>query len=150
MAVWGNAMRCFRSGAIDVSVTIRCRLRKETGMSGLFCLTNDQTERLQPFLPKSHGKPRMDDRASAERHRIRQSQGPARAQCAQWVRPHKTLQNRWKCGGEAGIFMRMMKGLAAAGAEPQTVMIDATDLKARPTASSLRVKKTPRARTAPG
>jgi hypothetical protein len=35
----------------------------------------------------------------------------------------------------------MMEGLAAAGAEPQTVMIDATYLKAHRTASSLRVKK---------
>ncbi len=37
--------------------------------------------------------------------------------------------------------MRMMEGLAAGHAEPKTVMIDATYLKARRTASSLRVKK---------
>lgn len=36
MAVWGNAMRCFGSGPIDVSVTIRFSLRGETGMSDLF------------------------------------------------------------------------------------------------------------------
>jgi hypothetical protein len=35
----------------------------------------------------------------------------------------------------------MMEGLAAAGAEPKTVMIDATYLKAHRTASSLRVKR---------
>ena len=35
----------------------------------------------------------------------------------------------------------MMEGLAAAEAEPKTVMIDATYLKAHRTASSLRVKK---------
>jgi hypothetical protein len=35
----------------------------------------------------------------------------------------------------------MMEGLAAKGAEPKTVMIDATYLKAHRTASSLRVKK---------
>jgi hypothetical protein len=34
----------------------------------------------------------------------------------------------------------MMEGLAAADAEPNTVMIDATYLKAHRTASSLRVK----------
>ena len=55
--------------------------------------------------------------------------------------PHKTLYNRWKRWGEAGVFTRMMEGLAAAGAEPKTVMIDATYLKAHRTASSLRVKR---------
>ena len=55
--------------------------------------------------------------------------------------PHKTLYNRWKRWGEMGVFVRMMEGLAAADAEPKTVMIDATYLKAHRTASSLRVKK---------
>ena len=31
-------------------------------MSNLFWLTDDQMERLKPFFPKSHGKPRVDDR----------------------------------------------------------------------------------------
>jgi len=31
-------------------------------MSDLFRLTDEQMERLQPFFPKSHGKPRVDDR----------------------------------------------------------------------------------------
>jgi hypothetical protein len=39
------------------------------------------------------------------------------------------------------INIRMMEGLAAASADPKTVMIDATYLKAHRTASSLRVKK---------
>jgi transposase len=43
--------------------------------------------------------------------------------------------------GEKGVFLQMMEGLAAASAEPKTVMIDATYLKAHRTASSLRVKK---------
>nr|WP_233503310.1 transposase [Sphingomonas psychrotolerans] len=55
--------------------------------------------------------------------------------------PHKKLYNRWKRWGEMGVFVRMMEGLAAAGAEPKTVMIDATYLKAHRAASSLRVKK---------
>lgn len=41
---------------------------------------------------------------------------------------HKTLYNRWKRWGEVGVFMRMMDRLAAAGAEPKTVMIDVTNL----------------------
>ena len=55
--------------------------------------------------------------------------------------PHKTLYNRWKRWSERGVFVRMMEGLAAADAEPKTVMIDATYLKAHRTASSLRVKR---------
>lgn len=30
-------------------------------MSNLFWLTDEQMERLQPFFPKSHGRPRVDD-----------------------------------------------------------------------------------------
>ena len=37
--------------------------------------------------------------------------------------------------------LRMMEGPAAADADPKTVMIDATYLKAHRTASSLRIKK---------
>jgi len=55
--------------------------------------------------------------------------------------PHKILYNRCKCWGEAGVFTRMMEGLAAVGAEPKTVMIDTTNLKAHRTASTLQVKK---------
>jgi hypothetical protein len=31
-------------------------------MSDLFWLTDEQVERLRPFFPKSHGKPRVDER----------------------------------------------------------------------------------------
>ena len=31
-------------------------------MSNVFWLTDEQMERLKPFFPKSHGKPRVDDR----------------------------------------------------------------------------------------
>ncbi|TDX22563.1 hypothetical protein EV657_1291 [Rhodovulum visakhapatnamense] len=31
-------------------------------MSGHFWLTDEQMDRLQPFFPKSRGKPRVDDR----------------------------------------------------------------------------------------
>ena len=38
---------------------IQLSLREETRMSDLFWLTNEQIERLRPFFPKSHGKPRV-------------------------------------------------------------------------------------------
>ena len=31
-------------------------------MSDLFWLTGEQMARLQPFFPRSHGRPRVDDR----------------------------------------------------------------------------------------
>ncbi|MDF2605810.1 MAG: transposase [Sphingomonas sp.] len=48
---------------------------------------------------------------------------------------HNTLFNRWKRWGERGVFTRMMEALAAVGAEPTTVKIDATYLKAHRTVS---------------
>ena len=129
------------SGSIDMVAAIWFRLRKEIEMSGLYWLTDEQMERLQPFFPKSHGRPRVDDRrvlsgiVFVNRNGLRWRDAPSD------YGPHKTLYNRWKRWGQAGVFTRMMEGLAAAGAEPRTVMIDATYLKAHRTASSLRVKK---------
>ncbi len=51
-----------------------------------------------------------------------------------------TLQSLEAVGRE-GHFLRMMESLASAEAEPKTVMIDATYVKAHRAASSLRVKK---------
>ena len=110
-------------------------------MSDLYWLTDEQMERLRPFFPKSHGKPRVDDRrvlsgiVFVNRNGLRWRDAPGA------YGPHKTLYNRWKRWGEAGVFTRIMEGLAAVGAEPKTVMIDATYLKAHRTASSLRVKR---------
>jgi transposase len=110
-------------------------------MSDLFWLTDEQMDRLRPFFPKSHGKPRVDDRrvlsgiVFVNRNGLRWRDAPAA------YGPPKTLYNRWKRWGEAGVFTRMMEGLATADAEPKTVMIDATYLKAHRTASSLRVKR---------
>ena len=110
-------------------------------MSDLYWLTDEQMMRLQPYFPKSHGKPRVDDQRalsgiiSVNRNGLRWCDAPKDYGL------HKTLYNRWKRWGEKGIFLQMMEGLAAASAEPKTVMIDATYLKAHRTASSLRVKK---------
>lgn len=110
-------------------------------MSDLFWLTDEQMERLRPFFPKSHGKPRVDDRrvlsgiVFVNRNGLRWRDAPKD------YGPHKTLYNRWKRWGRMGVFTNMMEGLAAADAEPRTVMIDATYLKVHRTASSLRVKK---------
>ncbi|MDH0612669.1 MULTISPECIES: IS5 family transposase [unclassified Agrobacterium] len=110
-------------------------------MSDLYWLTDEQMARLAPFFPKSHGKPRVDDRRVlsgiifVNRNGLRWRDAPAA------YGPHKTLYNRWKRWSEAGVFIRMMEGLSGAQTERRTVMIDATYLKAHRTASSLRGKK---------
>jgi transposase len=110
-------------------------------MSDLYWLTDEQMARLRPFFPKSHGKPRVDDRrvlsgiVFVNRNGLRWRDAPSA------YGPHKTLYNRWKRWGEKGVFLQMMEGLAAASADRKTVMIDETYLKAHRTASSLRVKK---------
>ncbi|MBK1976566.1 IS5 family transposase [Brevundimonas diminuta] len=110
-------------------------------MSDLYWLTDEQMARLEPFFPKSHGKPRVDDRRVlsgiifVNRNGLRWRDAPAA------YGPHKTLYNRWKRWSEAGVFIRMMEGLSGAQTERRTVMIDATYLKAHRTASSLRGKK---------
>ena len=90
-------------------------------MSNLYWLSEDQMARLRPFFPKSHGKPRVDDRR---------------------VLSGIVFFNRngLRCG-DMGVFARMMEGLASEAAVPKTVMIDATYLKAHRTATSLRSKK---------
>ena len=110
-------------------------------MSNLFWLTDAQMARLQPFFPKSHGKPRVDDRRVlsgiifVNRNGLRWRDAPSA------YGPPKTLYNRWKRWSEMGVFARIFDGLAAEAADRKTIMIDATYLKAHRTASSLRWKK---------
>ena len=93
-------------------------------LSDLFWLSDEQMARLEPFFPKSHGKPRVDDRRVLSgiifinRNGLRWRDAPAA------YGPHKTLYNRWKRGSDKGIFAEMMIGLAAGHGEDKTVMID--------------------------
>jgi transposase len=110
-------------------------------MSNLFWLSDEQMNRLRPFFPKSHGKPRVDDRRVLSGIIFINRNGLRWCDAPREYGPHKTLYNRWKRWSDMGVFARMMMGLAAKGAEQTTLMIDATYLKAHRTASSLGVKK---------
>ena len=110
-------------------------------MSNLFWLTDEQVERLRPFFPKSHGKPRVDDRRVLSGIIFINRNGLRWCDAPREYGPPKTLYNRWKRWGDMGVFARMMEGLASEGTEHKTIMIDATYLKAHRTASSLRAKK---------
>ena len=110
-------------------------------MSNLFWLTEAQMARLAPFFPKSHGKPRVDDRRVLSGIIFINRNGLRWRDAPKEYGPAKTLYNRWKRWSDRGIFACMMHGLAAEAAVPKTVMIDATYLKAHRTASSLRIRK---------
>ncbi len=99
-------------------------------MSDLFGLTDAQMARLAPFFPKSHGKPRVDDRRGLSGIMFIHRNGLMWRDAPAAYRPHKTLYSRWKRWSEKGIFARMMVSLAAEHGEEKTVMIDATYLKA--------------------
>ena len=106
-------------------------------MSNLFWLTEAQMERLRPFFPKSHGKPRVDDRRvlSGILHILRNG---LRWQDAPPVYgPHKTLYNRFVRWSRLGVFARIFQDLAQPGSEGDTLMMDSTHLKAHRTAASL-------------
>ena len=110
-------------------------------MSDLFWLTDAQMERLKPFFPLSHGVPRVDDKRVLSgiifinRNGLRWRDAPVE------YGPPKTLYNRWVRWGRLGVFSRMLTAMALEGQNTETVMIDATHLKAHRTASSLRGKK---------
>ena len=110
-------------------------------MSELFWLSEAQMARLEPFFPKSHGKPRVDDRRVLSgiifinRNGLRWRDAPTE------YGPPKTLYNRWKRWSEKGIFARILLELARESDATDTLMIDATHLKTHRTASSLRLKK---------
>ncbi len=110
-------------------------------MGDPYWLDDEQMERLRPLFPKSHGRPRVDDRRvlsgimCINRNGLRWRDAPVE------YGPHKTLYIRWVRWSRMGVFARIMTGLAEEAHDPRTIMIDATYLKAHRTASSLSVKK---------
>ncbi len=106
-------------------------------MSDLFYLDASQLERIQPYFPKPHGVPRVDDLRviSGIIHVLKRG--------LQWrdapvqYGPHKTLYNRFIRWSEMGVFDRIFTALATQHDVPDQLQIDATHLKAHRTAASL-------------
>ena len=104
-------------------------------MSDLFWLTHERWSGCGrwPFFTTGHGKLRVCDRrvlsgiVLVNRNGLRWRGAPSA------YGPHKTLNDRWRRWGGMGVFVRVMVGLAAAVAEPKTVMIDLTRRAAKPT-----------------
>lgn len=86
-------------------------------MSDSLSLTDAQIERLRPFFPKSHGRPRVDDRhvlsgiIFINRNGLRWCDAPSE------YGPPKTLCNCWVRWSRLGVFARIMEGLASGGGE---------------------------------
>lgn len=110
-------------------------------MSKRFWLTDEQTERLKPFFPKCHGKPRVDDRRVLSGIMFINCSGLRRRDAPREYGSPKTLYNRWKRWGDLVVFSGMMERLASEGGQGKVVMIDATYLNAHRTASSIRAKE---------
>lgn len=109
-------------------------------MSNLFWLTNEQMERLQPYFPKSHGMPRVDDRRILSGIIFFNRNGLPWSDAPREYGSPKTLYNRWKRWSDMGVFARIMNGLTAERTDHKTIIVDATYLKAHRKASSLRLK----------
>ena len=92
-------------------------------MSDLYWLTDEQMARLEPYFPKSHGKPRVDDRRVlsgiifVNRNGLRWGDAPSA------YGPHKTLYNRFVRWSRLGVFVRIFRDLAQPGADGDTLMI---------------------------
>ncbi len=106
-------------------------------MSDLFWLSDHQFARMRPYFPLAHGAPRVDDRRVISgiifviKNGLRWRDAPAE------YGPHKTLYNRFVRWSRLGVFDRIFSALSAEDGEPETLMIDATHLKAHRTACGL-------------
>ena len=110
-------------------------------MNDLFYLSADQLERIQPFFPKPHGIPRVDDLKviSGIIHVLKR--GLQWRDAPREYGPHKTLYNRFIRWSEMGVFDRIFTALATQHDVPEQLQIDATHLKAHRTAASLLKKE---------
>ena len=106
-------------------------------MSDQFWLSEEQLARIEPYFPRSHGVPRVDDRRVVSgivhvlRNGLRWRDAPA--VCG----PHETLHDRFIRWSRMGVFDKIFAALVEENGPPERLMIDATHLKAHRTARSL-------------
>jgi putative transposase len=93
--------------------------------------------RIEPYFPLSHGVPRVDDRRVVSGIIYVLRGGLMWRDAPKGYGPHKTIYNRFIRWSRLGVFNRIFAELAAKAGEPDTIMIDATHLKAHRTAASL-------------
>lgn len=107
----------------------------------LYHLTEEQLERMKPYFPKSHGKPRVDDRKVLSGIIYVLKNGLMWKDAPKEYGPYKTLYNRYVRWSRMGVFNRIFCGLASQDIDDfRILMIDSTHLKAHRTACSLQKK----------
>ncbi|WP_367151534.1 transposase [Leisingera sp. F5] len=92
-------------------------------MSNLFWLIGEQMARLRPYFPKSHGKPRVDDRRVLSGIIFINRKGLRWSDAPREYGPPKMLYNRWKRWSDKGVFARIMQGLASEHSDYKAIMI---------------------------
>ena len=111
-------------------------------MSGTFCLTQEQFNKIRSLLPnKPRGVPRVDDRRVLSGIIFCLQRGARWSDVPPEYGPAKTLYNRYKRWSEAGVFERIFSAVADENADFSTLMIDATHVKTHRIAAN-GIKKT--------
>ena len=87
--------------------------------------------RLEPYFPKPHGKPRVDDRSVLSGIIFTNRNGLRWRDALAEYGPHKTLYNRWKRWSDKGPFAQIMAGLPLQINRPMTVLQTRIRLRCR-------------------
>lgn len=103
----------------------------------LYYLTQAQLERIRPYFPLSHGVSRVDDRKVLSGIIYVIKNGLQWKDTPREYGAHKTLYNRFIRWNRMGIFNKIFMELSRKNGPVEQLMIDATHLKAHPTAASL-------------
>jgi putative transposase len=106
-------------------------------MTDLFWLTETQLERIESYVPLSHGVPRVDDRRVVSGIVFVIKNGLRWRDAPEEYGPHKTLYNRFIRWSRMGVFDRIFANLAGQAGPPDRLIVDSTHLKAHRTAASL-------------
>ena len=106
-------------------------------MSDLMLLSEAQMRRIEPFFPLSHGVPRVDDRLVLSGIIFVLRNGLRWRDVPREYGPHKTIYVSFIRWSWLGVFKRILTELTAKRSKSDTLMIEATHVKAHRTAASL-------------
>jgi putative transposase len=106
-------------------------------MTDLLWLSVEQLSRIEPYFPRSHGMPRVDDHRVVSGIVFVIKNGLRWRDAPKEYGPHKTLYNRFIRWSRMGVFNRIFAALAGKGKKPDRLIIDSTHLKAHRTAAGL-------------
>jgi len=116
----------------------------------IFWLSEEQFAQLQEYLPphsKSRGVKRKDDRRVLSGIIYCIKRGMVWTDVPREYGPPKTLYNRFRRWSEKGIFQHIFARMVAQGAVPETLVIDATHIKAHRVAANGVKKNATKTRT---